>query len=232
MRPTSFLPVGTNGSTEALTKEIGFNEDLPKARRLLAEAGLPNGFKFQLAYGNAAIAGVTYQNLAQKIQADLARVGIVAELAPMDQVNLRTMFLGGKAEAVLTFWNPPAPENWLWTSATVNRVARRVVWDVPADMHKLVADAGAATTALKDYYSGLSLTLATLLVSPEFLFRADVTEPGPDGTKRLTAYSKASRLSFFIWNSAPDGALLQGLPPGLRALGAAAVRPAWRLQRW
>ena len=143
VRPTSFLPVGTNGSTEALTKEIGFNEDLPKARRLLAEAGLPNGFKFQLAYGNAAIAGVTYQNLAQKIQADLARVGITAELAPMDQVNLRTMFLGGKAEAVLTFWNPPAPENWLWTSATVNRVAKRVVWDVPADMHKLVADAGA-----------------------------------------------------------------------------------------
>ena len=77
------------------------------------------------------------------------------------------------------------------------------------ELQALVADAGAATTALKDYYSGLSLTLATLLVSPEFLFRADVTEPGPDGTKRLTAYSKASRLSFFIWNSAPDGALLQ-----------------------
>ena len=143
VRPTSFLPVGTNGSTEALTKEIGFNENLAKARELLAKAGMPNGFKFQLAYGNAAIAGVTYQNLAQKIQADLARVGITAELAPMDQVNLRTMFLGGKAEAVLTFWNPPAPENWLWSSATVNRVAKRVVWDVPPDMHKLVADAGA-----------------------------------------------------------------------------------------
>lgn len=149
VRPVSFLPVGTNGSTAELTKEIGFNEDLPRARRLLAEAGLPNGFKFQLAYGNAAIAGVTYQNLAQKIQADLARVGITAELAPMDQVNLRTMFLGGKGEAVLTFWNPPAPENWLWTSATVNRVARRVVWTVPPEMHKLVADAGAERDLVK-----------------------------------------------------------------------------------
>jgi len=149
VRPVSFLPVGTNGSTSALTKEIGFNEDLPRARKLLADAGLPNGFKFQLAYGNAAIAGVTYQNLAQKIQADLARVGIIAELAPMDQVNLRTIFMGGKSEAVLTFWNPPAPENWLWSSATVNRVSKRVQWNVPPEMHKLVADAGAERDLVK-----------------------------------------------------------------------------------
>jgi peptide/nickel transport system substrate-binding protein len=143
VRPVSFLPVGMNGSTEQLTKDIGFNQNLEKAKKLLAEAGMPNGFKFQLAYGNAAIAGVTYQNLAQKIQADLARVGITAELAPMDQVNLRTAYLGGKAEAVLTFWNPPAPENWLWSSATINRVAGRVHWKVPEDVRKLVADAGA-----------------------------------------------------------------------------------------
>ena len=53
---------------------------------------MPEGFKFQLSYGNAAIAGVGYQNLAQKLQSDLARVGIKAELTPMDQVNMRTMY--------------------------------------------------------------------------------------------------------------------------------------------
>lgn len=143
VRPVSFLPVGVNGSTEALTKEIGFREDLAKSKKLLADAGMPDGFRFQLAYGNASIAGVGYQTLAQKLQADLARVGIRAELAPMDQVNMRTMFLGGKAEGVLTFWNPPAPENWLWSSATVNRVAGRVHWNVPPEVRKLVADAGA-----------------------------------------------------------------------------------------
>ncbi len=61
----------------------------------------------------------------------------------MDQVNMRTMYLGGKLEAALTFWNPPAPENWLWRSATINRVAGRVHWKVPDDVRKLVADAGA-----------------------------------------------------------------------------------------
>jgi peptide/nickel transport system substrate-binding protein len=143
VRPVTFLPVGVNGSTEALTKEIGFREDLEKSKKLLADAGMPDGFKFQLAYGNAAIAGVGYQTLAQKLQADLGRVGIRAELAPMDQVNMRTMYLGGKAEGVLTFWNPPAPENWLWSSATINRVAGRVHWNVPPEVRKLVADAGA-----------------------------------------------------------------------------------------
>jgi peptide/nickel transport system substrate-binding protein len=145
VRPVSFLPVGVNGSTEALTREIGFREDLPRARRLLADAGLPQGFTFQLAYGNAVVAGVPYQSLAQKVQADLARVGIRAELAPMDQVNMRTQFLGGRLNAVLTFWNPPAPDNLLWAAATVDRVARRVHWSVPPDAHvrKVIAAAAA-----------------------------------------------------------------------------------------
>ncbi len=145
VRPVSFLPVGVNGSTEALTKEIGFREDLPRAKKLLAEAGLPDGFSFILTYGNAAIAGVQYQNLAQKIQADLARVGIKAELNPMDQLNARTGYLQGKNQATLTFWNPPAPENQLWAAATVDRVAKRIHWDTPADhpMRKIIAEASA-----------------------------------------------------------------------------------------
>ena len=118
-------------------------------RQLLQQANLPDGFKFQLSYGNASIAGVGYQNLAQKIQSDLARVGIKAELTPQDQVNMRTLYLGGKLEAALTFWNPPAPENWLWSAATINRVAGRVHWKVPDDVRKLVADAGAERDLVK-----------------------------------------------------------------------------------
>ena len=95
-------------------------------KKLLADAGNPDGFAFELTYSNNAIAGVSYQNLAQKLQADLARAGIKANLNPIDQVNLRTLFTQGKLQSVLTFWNPPAVENQLWASATVNRVAKRV----------------------------------------------------------------------------------------------------------
>jgi peptide/nickel transport system substrate-binding protein len=144
IRPVSFLPVGTNGSTEQLTKEIGFRQDLAKAKQLLQQAGLADGFTFDIAYGNASIVGVSYQLLGQKIQSDLARVGIKVSLQPMDQVNLRTQFTTGKSTGgVLTFWNPPAVENQLWASATVNRVAKRVHW-TPTQELKDVVDKAAA----------------------------------------------------------------------------------------
>lgn len=142
VRPANFLPIGVSGSTEAIAKQIGFRQDLDKAKSLLQGAGLAEGFEFDIAYGNAAIAGVTYQTLAQKIQADLARINIRAKLTPMDQVNLRTTYTGNKAQGgVLTFWNPPAVENLLWAAATVERVAKRVHWTVPEDITKLVRSA-------------------------------------------------------------------------------------------
>jgi peptide/nickel transport system substrate-binding protein len=146
VRPAHFLPIGVSGSTEAIARQIGFREDLKHAKELLAKAGYPDGFEFEIAYGNAAVAGVTYQLLAQKIQSDLARVGIKATLNPKDQVNLRTTYTTGKAQGgVLTFWNPPAVENELWAAAVVERVAKRVHWTPPDDMAKLMHEAAEET---------------------------------------------------------------------------------------
>jgi peptide/nickel transport system substrate-binding protein len=142
LRPAHFLPIGINGSTEEIAKQVGFREDLARAKELLAKAGLADGFEFEINYANAAIAGVSYQLLAQKIQADVGRVGIKARLAPVDQVNLRTQFTTGKSPGgVLTFWNPPAIENSLRALATVERVAKRVHWTPPEDLVKLVHQA-------------------------------------------------------------------------------------------
>lgn len=149
VRPASFLPIGVRGSTEAVVKDIGFREDLNRAKALLQKAGMPDGFEFDISYGNAAIAGISYQTLAQKLQSDLARVGIRAKLNPMDQVNMRTQFLAGKAVSVITFWNPPAVENKLWAAATVERVAKRVGFTPPPELVALVNRAAAETDAAK-----------------------------------------------------------------------------------
>jgi peptide/nickel transport system substrate-binding protein len=138
LRPAHFLPIGVEGSTEEVAKKIGFNHDPAKAKELLAKAGNPDGFEFEIAYGNAAVQGVTYQDLGQKIQSDLGKIGIKVNLKPMDQVNLRTTYTGGKSQGgVLTFWNPPAVDNLLWAAAVVQRVAKRVHWTVPKETYDL-----------------------------------------------------------------------------------------------
>ena len=149
IRPATFIPIGLGGSTEALTKEIGPKQDLAKAKKLLADAGLPNGFSFKLSYGKAAIGGTSYDLVAQKIQSDLARVGITAELDPMDQATLRTAYKEGKTQSVLTFWNPDAMEPWLWAQPAIGRVSKRVHWTPPKDIVDLVARAGGEPDAKK-----------------------------------------------------------------------------------
>ena len=63
-------PVGLAGITQELTAEIGYHQDTEKAKQLLADAGLADGFSFDLYYANASVVGVSYQNIVQKIQAD------------------------------------------------------------------------------------------------------------------------------------------------------------------
>jgi peptide/nickel transport system substrate-binding protein len=143
VRPANFLPIGVAGSTEEMTEAIGYQEDLDGAKELLEAAGNPDGFSFTLSYANAAIVGTSYQLLAQKIASDLARVGIQAQLNPMDQVNLRTQYTGGQSESVITFWNPPSPEPHLWAGASIERVAGRVRWEVPQEVTETVYQAAA-----------------------------------------------------------------------------------------
>lgn len=79
-----------------------------------------------------------------------------------------------------------------------------------------VSAARAATENLGDFYAGLSASLSGMLVSPNFLFVIDSTEPDPAnaGALRLDAFAKASRLSFFLWDTTPDDELLAAAEAG------------------
>jgi hypothetical protein len=84
------------------------------------------------------------------------------------------------------------------------------------ELQTQVKDAGESAAKLGNFYSGLELSVAAMLVSPQFLFRQEVSEPDPDnaGQRRLDAYSKASRLSFFLWDTTPDNDLLDAAEKG------------------
>ena len=77
-----------------------------------------------------------------------------------------------------------------------------------------IASRGAAETG--DFYDGLAIALEAVLISPEVVFIVDRAEADPKrpGEQRLDAYSLASRLSYFLWNSAPDDELLSAAAAG------------------
>jgi len=62
----------------------------------------------------------------------------------------------------------------------------------------------------RDFDAGIGKALSAVLVNPEFLFRVEVDpeKTTPGATYRISDLELASRLSFFLWSSLPDDALL------------------------
>lgn len=77
------------------------------------------------------------------------------------------------------------------------------------ELKELVQGANAATKAVGNFDSGLEITLTSMLQAPQFLF---TWENAKDG--RLDGFAKASRLSFFLWDTTPDDELLTAAAKG------------------
>jgi hypothetical protein len=92
-------------------------------------------------------------------------------------------------------------------STLMRRAYRRSISE--ADLERPMAFYRQGKSAL-DFDAGIGKALSVVLINPEFLFRVEVD---PDKTAAGAAYrisdlELASRLSFFLWSSLPDDALL------------------------
>src|SRR5690606_33723367 len=63
---------------------------------------------------------------------------------------------------------------------------------------------------------GFALVVETMLQSPFFLYHVEIEQVNEASTQavQLDAYALASRLSYFLWNTMPDDALLQAAEEG------------------
>jgi len=61
-----------------------------------------------------------------------------------------------------------------------------------------------------DFWIGVETAMRAFLQHPEFLYRSEIGAPvtGQPGLFKLTSWEMASRLSYFLWGSAPSDALL------------------------
>ena len=93
------------------------------------------------------------------------------------------------------------------------RVFRRPLEELEVERYAATADKAADT--LGNFHRGLEFALAGLLQSPNFLFRVEVGErDGATDAYRYSSVEMASRLSYFIWSSTPDDALLDAAERG------------------
>ena len=102
----------TPGSIMAVGQQFAFSpdqaiqRDLDLARELLAEAGYEDGFDITLQYPTFTFQGVNMDTNAQKIQADLAEVGINVTLEPADLQVALEQYRTGQQGFAYWFWGP------------------------------------------------------------------------------------------------------------------------------
>lgn len=104
------------------------------------------------------------------------------------------------------------------------RTFGRRAWRRPLEEDE-VARLSALFETGDDFADGVRLTLQAMLQSPYFLYRVELGgPPGTDGRRQLGGYELASKLSYLLWDTMPDDALLDAAergtldtPEGLRA---------------
>lgn len=100
--PPSILTIGFLGAD--LVPPL--QRDLAKAKQLLAESGVATGTVVQAKYANFNIYGVDYNIVMQKLQADLAEIGIALELVPMETSVFLQEYRGQKVGFAAGWWAP------------------------------------------------------------------------------------------------------------------------------
>jgi hypothetical protein len=159
-----------------------------------------NGFEAigaaQLALGDAAVK--EYESSARAVAAaamgDSARIDALVGCAPT-----------GPSDAVC--------------HASFVKNFGRLAWRRPldaAEVERYTAVAQAAANDLADFNAGVEYAIAAMLQSPNFLYQIELGTPDPERPhlRKLSGFEVATRMSFFLLDTAPDAELIAAAEKG------------------
>ncbi len=136
LKVQGFVPKGYFGYVD----ENPFSQNIEKAKELLAEAGYPDGFEVELLTNNSQ----TRQDEAAKVQSDLKRIGIDAEIVIMQASQMYPKYRAQGHELIIAGWgNDYADADNLamaMASYDAGQLAYRCAWD--DDLAIELAEAG------------------------------------------------------------------------------------------
>lgn len=139
------------------------------------------------------VLGTQYMDAAEKVAetavVNLAGIGVSCGATPADPVACGTAFI----------------------KSFVRKAYRR---PLTPDEETRYLNGFNTLRAAYDFRTGIEWIIATALQSPEFLYRAEVDQAADPAVRPVRPYELASRLSFFLWHSLPDDALLAAAAEG------------------
>jgi peptide/nickel transport system substrate-binding protein len=149
------VPAGLAGYNEATP----FQADVTKAKALLTQAGQTAlSFEFLVPTGQAP-GGVAWADLAAKLQADWAKIGVTVTIKQTAQADLLTSYRAQKGQLVMILWGPDFPDPDAnvgpFTDYAAKSIAFRNAWDDKTIAQKgkdaaLITDTAKRAAAYKD----------------------------------------------------------------------------------
>ncbi len=148
---------GTNmwiGIRGAFGPDKAIPRNLVKAKKLLADAGYPDGFEVELSYPDFSFGGINLNTNAEKVQADLAEVGITVTLNPTEVKEALEQYRSGQQGFAYWFWGPDVldPVDFLSFLPGGKVAEERTNWTadmVDDDINSLIESATTETDILK-----------------------------------------------------------------------------------
>lgn len=104
--PYSVIPEGMLGAEPVNTAK----QDVEKAKKIMADAGLADGFTVDLEYPALTISGIDFALIAQKIQQDLAAIGITLNLKGEEVGLFLDRMRSSKMPTAISMWGPDYPD--------------------------------------------------------------------------------------------------------------------------
>lgn len=125
----SIMMPGMLGFTETQNKALLYPYNPSKAAALMREADA-SAARISLTWAAGANYGaLPLDRLAQKLQTDLAKIGIDLQLQPVQQSIFLTNYRQGKPETAIGFWFPDFMDPDNWSYFVTGFINRRLRWE-------------------------------------------------------------------------------------------------------